>query len=310
MLSRSGSGVSAQDPAERMMGLLARAEGGWVPPAQQDDGVDAPGVDQPGVDQPGVDAPGVDAPGDRSATGGYPSGGLPSLPARSWDAAPDAPARGLAGLLPASIRSGRFDPGRRGVVGLVVVALFAAVVTGGVLLRGQPQEVTVPALVVPAVVGSGTALPGTSPSPVAELVVAVAGKVRRPGLVRLPVGSRVDDAVQAAGGPEPGVSLDLLNLARKLVDGEQVLVGVDPPPGAAAGPPGAAAGPAAPAGLLDLNAATVSDLDSLPGIGPVLAQRIVDWRTENGRFGSIEQLREVTGIGAAKYDDLQAKVTV
>lgn len=278
------------------MGLLARTEGGWVPPAQQDDGADA----EPGVADADSFTTRLEAePGVGSAIGAHLGGGRPSLPARSWDAAPDAPARGLAGLLPASIRSGRFDPGRRGVLGLVLVALLSAVVAGGVVLRGQPQEVSVPALVVPAVVGSGTALPGTSPSPAAEVVVAVAGKVRRPGLVRLPVGSRVDDAVQAAGGPEPGVSLELLNLARKLVDGEQVLVGVDPPPGGAAGPAGAAGGPgaAAPAGLLDLNAAGVSDLDALPGIGPVLAQRIVDWRTENGRFGSIEQLREVTGIG-------------
>ena len=144
---------------------------------------------------------------------------------------------------------------------------------------------------------TGVPLPGASPvgdvDTPTEVVVAVAGKVRRPGLVRLPLGSRVDDAVRAAGGLLPGASTELLNLARRLVDGEQVLVGIGPPPGAPA------AGPAAPApgGLLDLNAAGVADLDALPGIGPVLAQRIVDWRTENGRFASVDQLREVTGIG-------------
>ena len=137
------------------------------------------------------------------------------------------------------------------------------------------------------------------------MVVAVAGKVARPGLVRLPAGSRVDDAVRAAGGVVPGTDPGLLNLARKLVDGEQVLVGVDPPPGAAP-----AAGPAATGGPVDLNTATVADLDALPGIGPVLAQRIVDWRTEHGRFASVEQLREVTGIGESKYADLAAEVAV
>jgi competence protein ComEA len=141
--------------------------------------------------------------------------------------------------------------------------------------------------------------------------VAVAGKVQSPGLVRLPAGSRVDDAVKAAGGPaEPG-AVGLLNLARVLVDGEQVLVGVEPPPGSipAGGPTGAAPG-GGRGGLLDLNAATAAELDALPGIGPVLAQRIVDWRTQNGRFASVDQLREVTGIGEAKYQDLVAEVVV
>lgn len=144
-------------------------------------------------------------------------------------------------------------------------------------------------------------------------MVAVAGEVVRPGLVRLPSGSRVADAVEAAGGPVPGTSTGLLNLARLLVDGEQVLVGVDPPPGTVssggAGSPGGAASSGA-GGLVDLNTAAASDLDELPGIGPVLAQRIVDWRMENSRFGSVDQLREVTGIGEAKFADLRNKVTV
>lgn len=194
----------------------------------------------------------------------------------------------------------RLDPGRRGAVALVVVALVAAAVAGGLAWRGRPVAVPVP--VVEAV---GEPLPGASAAAEqgGEVVVAVAGKVRAPGLVRLPAGSRVDDAVRAAGGLLEGAEPGLLNLARRLVDGEQVLVGVDPPPGAAPAPD-------ASGGLIDLNAASASDLDALPGIGPVLAQRIVDWRTENGRFASVDQLREVTGIGEAKFQDLQAKVTV
>jgi competence protein ComEA len=113
------------------------------------------------------------------------------------------------------------------------------------------------------------------------------------------MGARVDDALRAAGGVLPGVATVELNLARKLADGEQVLVGVAT---AAAGPGGSA--------LLNLNTATVSDIDGLPGIGPVLAQRIIDWRTEHSRFASVDQLREVSGIGESKYSALKAKVTV
>ena len=206
-------------------------------------------------------------------------------------------------LPPPVVLRHRLDPGRRGAAALVVAVLLAAVVAGGVVLRGRPQEV-----VVPQVVATGAPLPGVSAAPTAaqaEVVVAVAGTVVRPGLVRLPAGSRVDDAVRAAGGLVPGADPGLLNLARKLVDGEQVLVGVDPPPGAAP-----VTGPTAAGGPVDLNTATVADLDALPGIGPVLAQRIVDWRTEHGRFASVEQLREVTGIGESKYADLDGEVAV
>jgi competence protein ComEA len=235
-------------------GLLAAPGGGWVPPE---------------------DVPAASA-GDLA-----PASADPAVPDRSW--AERAPGAHLA--------AGRFrlDPGRRGAVALVLAAALAAVVAGGLLLRNRPQEVP-----VPVVEAAGVPLPGASPSEAAggQVVVSVSGKVRRPGLVRLPVGSRVDDAVRAAGGPVGGADVTALNLARRLVDGEQVLVGVGPPPGAGAA--GAVAG-----GLLDLNAASASDLDALPGIGPVLAQRIVDWRTANGRFASVDQLREVTGIGEA-----------
>jgi competence protein ComEA len=131
-----------------------------------------------------------------------------------------------------------------------------------------------------------------------ELVVDVAGRVRHPGLVRLPPGSRVDDAIRAAGGALPGAATDALNLAAKVQDGQQVLVGAPPAAGHASGD------------LLDLNAASAQDLDALPGIGPVLADRIVSWRTEHGRFGSVEQLREVSGIGESKFQSLRAKVRV
>jgi competence protein ComEA len=138
------------------------------------------------------------------------------------------------------------------------------------------------------------------------MVVDVAGRVRRPGLVRLPPGSRVADAVAAAGGALPGVDLSTLNLARVLVDGEQVLVGI---PGTST-PGGAQPGVGGGAGTIDLNTATVDQLDSLPGVGPVLAQRIVDWRTAHGRFTSVDQLGQVGGIGPKKFGDIKPHVTV
>ena len=138
-------------------------------------------------------------------------------------------------------------------------------------------------------------------------MVDVTGRVRRPGIVRLPPGARVDDALRAAGGVLRGASTGLLNLAQKVTDGQQVLVGVAAP---ATGLGGAAVDGATSGGQVDLNNATPAELDGLPGVGPVLAQRIVDWRTEHGRFASVDQLREVSGIGESKYGLLKAKVRV
>ena len=197
------------------------------------------------------------------------------------------------------LRAGRVDVGRRGVLALVLVGVVAAAVAAVLLLRGHPsvQPVEVP----PVLAGA----PQAAPTSRSEVVVAVAGRVRRPGLVHLPAGSRVADALAAVGGALPAGADGLLNLARRLVDGEQVLVGVAAPGGS---PPGAVGG--SPPGQLDLNAAAAGDLDGLPGIGPVLAQRIVDWRTEHGRFASVDQLREVAGIGEAKYQSMKSKVRV
>jgi competence protein ComEA len=141
------------------------------------------------------------------------------------------------------------------------------------------------------------------------LVVAVAGKVRRPGLVRLPAGARVADALAAAGGVLPGTDVVLLNLARKVTDGELILVGVTPPPGvdgaSAAGPAAGAAG-----GKVNLNTATLTQLDTLPGVGPVLAQRILDHREQHGGFRSVGDLRQVDVIGDARFEQLKDLVTV
>lgn len=220
-----------------------------------------------------------------------------------------APA-GLGGL-------GAFDPGRRGVKALAAVA--AVVVLAAAVLawwsRPQAEPVAAPgtsAAGAHAIPDAGSAgEPGASAS-AADIVVAVAGKVRRPGLVRLPAGARVADALTAAGGALPGTDVTLLNLARKVTDGELILVGVGAPPGAQA-LPGADAGSgvgALPGGKVNLNTATLAQLDSLPGVGPVLAQRILDHRERHGGFRSVGDLRRVDGIGDARYEQLKELVTV
>ena len=193
-------------------------------------------------------------------------------------------------------------------------AVLALAVLGGVVaLRTLPDEPAVLVEIDPRPAPGGTANAvepvGTQePRPTstaATIVVHVVGEVTAPGVVQLPAGSRVTDAVEAAGGPTTGADLGALNLARTLADGEQVRV---PAPGEA---PVAAAGAAAPGpGPVDLNAATVADLDALPGIGPVLAERIVTWRTANGRFTRVAELAEVAGIGPAVLADLESLVVV
>jgi competence protein ComEA len=146
-------------------------------------------------------------------------------------------------------------------------------------------------------------------------VVDVSGKVRSPGLRRLPAGSRVEDALRAAGGVRPGANTEGLNRARLLVDGEQIVVGA---PASVAGPvtgggssatgTGGSASGAAPSAPVSLNTATVDQLDTLPGVGPVLARHIIDYRTQHGGFRSVDELREVNGIGDRRFSDLQKLV--
>jgi competence protein ComEA len=164
--------------------------------------------------------------------------------------------------------------------------------------------------------GSGAAAPVVAPvrapaKPAAAaaklLVVDVAGAVRRPGLYRLRSGSRIDDAIAAAGGATGKAQLDTVNLAAPIADGEQVVV-----PGrgatvggAAATPPAAGSSPSAP---LDLNSATLEQLEALPGIGPVTAQKILDFRQQHGAFHSVDELQGVPGIGPAHMAQLKGLV--
>lgn len=237
--------------------------------------------------------------------------------------------------LPSALGHARWQPGRAAVLGVALVTVVAVLVLGlrvawarsevgdvvapGGGSRAGPTGVSAGAVGVGVPSGAASAGATASPSPSATgagpgvLVVHVVGQVRRPGLQRLPVGSRVSDAVDAAGGASRAAELSALNLARLLVDGEQVRV---PKPGevvaegggGSAGGGGAGGAPAAGA-KVSLSTADVAALDTLPGIGPVLAQRIVDWRTAHGRFTSVDELGEVSGIGEKLLAQVRPLVT-
>ncbi len=243
--------------------------------------------------------------------------------------------------------------GRRGVSSAAVVSLLALVVAVGCVfvlrvlwaersasapdvapgpsssvqvVGGTAAAATIPGPAAGAAAGvaSGPSPPGSAPPAATagaqdhELVVHVVGQVVRPGLVRLRQGARVADAISAAGGTRSGADVGALNLARPVVDGEQVRV---PKPGeslaapdGAGGPMRAGSGGTGASGASDapvsLNSADAATLDTLSGVGPVLAQRIIDWRTEHGRFTSVDELGEVSGIGDKLMAQLRPKVTL
>jgi len=235
--------------------------------------------------------------------------------------------RGVAWLqdrLPATLQ-GRVSLGVGHVAVLSIVAAVALAVTAYLTIRARPTVGPVPQVrtsagASPSVGVSGSASVGASAGPAGApapgdqgpggtVVVDVAGKVRRPGVATLPAGSRVVDAIRKAGGARPGVDLSALNLARVLSDGEQILVGVAPAPGVAASAssqPGASSDGA----LVNLNTATLDQLDSLPGVGPVTAQKILDWRTAHGSFTAIDDLLEVDGIGEKTLADMAPHLTL
>lgn len=239
-----------------------------------------------------------------------------------------APPKPAILTVPVALRGVRARPRRLAVLGVMVLLLTAAVVLGirvaWARSSATPQPVAATAhgppdglvsRTVPAAFASGGA--AGLPTVASVLLVHVVGQVRRPGVVRLPPGSRVLDAVRAAGGATSSADLNHLNLARPVADGEQIVVprpgesilqgGV---PGVGGAGAGSSAGAGSVGGLVDLNTADAAALDSLPGVGPVLAQRILDWRTQHGRFTSVDELGEVSGIGDKILAQLRPKVTV
>ena len=261
----------------------------------------------------------------------------PPPPAPSGPTGSQAPGpRWLAGVrdrLPVGVQAVAVAPTGRALVGLVLVVAVAVATTGATAWVARPQEQRPPGraevlgepiatagaegpVTVGATAGDAAGSePGPSPASAgsaAVLLVHVAGAVRRPGLVELPPGARVAEALEAAGGVTRSGNPASVNLARPVVDGEQVVVarrGAAVTPLPVATSPGATAGPGG-SGPVDLNTATMEQLDGLPGIGPVLAQRILDWRTANGRFSVVDELGEVSGIGEATLADLRPLVTV
>lgn len=233
----------------------------------------------------------------------------------------------------ARIRTGPWSSAA--VRGLVVVTALALGFAGYLMWQAQPRSVApVPEVMAvgdpitgnpasdvmapaPTASPDGPVLPevveviptpGTE-APSADVIVHVAGQVARPGLVRLPGGSRVADAVEAAGGVTKPRAAETVNLARLVIDGEQIYVGGA---GGSGGASAAGSGPeaATAVGPLDLNTASVEQFDALPGVGPVIAGRIVEWRSVHGRFRSVEELAEVSGIGEAILASLRPLVRV
>ncbi len=252
--------------------------------------------------------------------------------------------------LPGALRSARVSPPWRAVIGAAVVVVLAISVMTWRILSASALSEPVATGYTPtpgrtpaagasqepaAIVSSPAAAPGEASAvstPLTaqarpHLVIHVIGKVARPGVVNVPDGSRVQDVVTAAGGPVKGADLTAVNLARRAIDGEQLVipqVGEVPPP-APPGAPGVPASGAAPAGsggapagtggatpgaVIDLNTADQATLETLPGVGPVLAARILQWRAEHGRFSSVEELAEVSGVGEKRYAELAPRVRV
>ena len=211
----------------------------------------------------------------------------------------------------------RLDSLSRGeLAGLVVVLVATLAGVGLWYSRSLPKPIQIaetpspaftPATGDPAsgVLAAGS--PGASASPQADLIVDVTGWVRRPGVYQFQPGSRVIDAVQRAGGARDGADLTLLNLAAPLADGQQILV---PKEGASAS--GAATGGTGFGGavLVNINTADEPTLETLNGVGPALAAAIIQFRTDQGPFTSVDQLDEVSGIGPATLEKLRPQVTV
>ena len=190
---------------------------------------------------------------------------------------------------------------------LVLLAVVALAAGGAVYagIHGQEEAVTLDA---------GTTPQGEAPVKESEIVVYVAGAVNHPGVVQLAEGARAKDAVDACGGFLPTADTNGVNLAQKLKDGMQITVPEKSPQGTAvqgaAGGAQAGAAKPLPEGMVNINTADEKELDKLPGIGPAMAKRIVEYRMENGAFQAPEEIKRVKGIGDAKYEKMKDKIAL
>lgn len=214
----------------------------------------------------------------------------------------------LADRAPVSLR-GMLGPVPASAVAVVVVLVVA--ILAGVFLRNMVFSSSTEAgggvATVEVVEDAPTSTAEATSATDVVFVVDVVGRVHHPGVVRLSSGARVVDAIEAAGGVTEKAAVYRINLARPVVDGEQIVVPGqnDPLPTAPQGTSGSGGD-----GLIDLNTATATELEELPGIGPVLSERIVDWRTAHGRFTTVDELREVDGIGEKLMSQLRPLVRV
>ncbi len=186
---------------------------------------------------------------------------------------------------------------------LAMLILFVIVLIGTIFFLRRPEA--------PAAVTLATVTPRPSATP-ASIIVDVRGAVNKPGVYTLPVGSRVQDALTFAGDVMSNADTRPLNLARRLNDGEQIYVAVigETPPTVVAASGKGVAPTKPPVGKINLNTATLAELDTLPGIGPSIAQRILDYRTQNGDFKTIEDLKKVRGVGDALFNQIKDLITV
>ena len=200
------------------------------------------------------------------------------------------------------------------LLGVLGVAAAAALLLWS---RGAPARIAPPARSTPALGVSASPAPGAFPTPGATaqpILVHVAGAVRRPGLYELPVGARVADAIDAAKGARSPGALDQLNLAEPLVDGQkiQVLSRAAAPPPITGGTGGSTLSvpPSGGVPTVSLNSADQAALETIPGVGPVTAAAILDFRAQVGSFSSIDQLLDVSGIGPATLESIRPYVTL
>jgi competence protein ComEA len=211
-----------------------------------------------------------------------------------------------------SIRE-RLDSLSRGeLVGLVVVVVATLLGAGLWYMRSLPRSVDIaaPADAISPVMSQVTGASGAlSPSPVA-IIIDVAGWVREPGVYEFASGDRVIDAVNRAGGARKGADLTSLNLAAPLTDGTQIVI---PKPGATVPGEGGSPGTGTASGgttLININSASETDLEDLPGVGPVTAAAIIDYRTQNGPFVTVDDLIDVSGIGPSTLEQIRPFATV